>query len=251
MGLMDLAVGAGLGALGPPAPPAGGKACLLVEGESDAWELQFNPENLSISKSAGWDGPPAPGQEAPQLKYTASNSAEISFSFYLDVTRVPVPKGKGSTPSSVLPATDRLFSLLRPNADLPDADASRNSGRPPLVTFAWGEQNSVLAAVTSVKVDFTYFSREGLPLRAKVDLSLKQYQPETKAPYQNPTSHTPYPHTVHYLVPGETLDRIAARRYNDPTRWRAIALANGITNPMALDPTKPMIIPDNPGVFGA
>jgi len=73
--------------------------------------------------------------------------------------------------------------------------------------------------------------------------------PEKLAPYQNPTSHTPYPHTVHYPVAGETLDRIAARRYGDSGRWRIIARANGIDNPMRLDPNRPMIIPDNPTVF--
>jgi nucleoid-associated protein YgaU len=39
---------------------------------------------------------------------------------------------------------------------------------------------------------------------------------------------------VHRVQPGETLDRISSRYYGDATRWRQIASANGITDPLAL-----------------
>ena len=35
---------------------------------------------------------------------------------------------------------------------------------------------------------------------------------------------------------GETLDRISARHYGDSTKWRLIADANGIIDPLALRP---------------
>ena len=39
---------------------------------------------------------------------------------------------------------------------------------------------------------------------------------------------------VHRVQPGETLDRISAKYYGDSTRWRQIASANGISDPLAL-----------------
>ena len=39
---------------------------------------------------------------------------------------------------------------------------------------------------------------------------------------------------MHRVQPGETLDRISAKYYGDSTRWRQIAAANGITDPLAI-----------------
>ena len=60
---------------------------------------------------------------------------------------------------------------------------------------------------------------------------------------QNPTSGTPLPHRVHRVQPGETLDRIAAMHYGDSTKWRAIASANGVEDPLALRPGGLLSIP--------
>ena len=61
-----------------------------------------------------------------------------------------------------------------------------------------------------------------------------------------PTSYTPTLHSVHRLVFGETLDRVAAQHYADPTRWRLIAEANGIVDPIALRPGDLLVIPELP-----
>ena len=83
-------------------------------------------------------------------------------------------------------------------------------------------------------LSFTYFSSTGVPLRAQMRLELQQYQPSNAFGPQNPTSGTPRPHRVHRVQPGETLDRISARYYGDSTRWRALAAANGIEDPLAI-----------------
>ena len=95
-------------------------------------------------------------------------------------------------------------------------------------------------------VTFVYFAADGTPLRAKVDLALKQYDDETVLPLQNPTSHTPSLQTVHRLSYGETLDRLAAKHYADATRWRLIAEANDIVDPLALAPGTLLLIPELP-----
>jgi nucleoid-associated protein YgaU len=51
---------------------------------------------------------------------------------------------------------------------------------------------------------------------------------------------------VHRLTHGETLDRLAARHYADSTRWRLIAEANNIVDPLNLEPGRLMIIPELP-----
>ena len=68
------------------------------------------------------------------------------------------------------------------------------------------------AVVKSADVTFTYFSHEGLPLRANVELALAQFEPDASWGAQNPTSGTPSPHRTHQLVVGDSLDRLAAQK---------------------------------------
>jgi nucleoid-associated protein YgaU len=100
--------------------------------------------------------------------------------------------------------------------------------------------------VERLQVRFTFFASSGMPLRAKADLTLKQYEDEHERPLQNPTSYTPILHTVHRVVQGETLDRIAATHYADPTRWRLIADANHVVDPLALSAGALLVIPEIP-----
>lgn len=90
---------------------------------------------------------------------------------------------------------------------------------------------------------FTYFSSSGVPLRANMSLSLRQYEQSTAFGPQNPTSGTPRPHRVHRIQPGETLDRISAQYYGDSTKWRALAQANGVEDPLTLRPGALLSIP--------
>ncbi len=88
-----------------------------------------------------------------------------------------------------------------------------------------------------------YFSATGVPLRARVQVTLRQYEQDDAFGPQNPTSGTPWPHTVHRVSPGETLDRIAAQHYADPTAWRVIADANQIHDPLSVRPGILLAIP--------
>jgi nucleoid-associated protein YgaU len=97
--------------------------------------------------------------------------------------------------------------------------------------------------VEALGLKFTYFSSDGTPLRAQASLTLRQFSDEPWPP-QNPTSGTPHPHSVHYVLPGETLDRIAATRYGDATRWRVLAEANRVIDPLALEPGTPLVVPE-------
>ena len=81
-------------------------------------------------------------------------------------------------------------------------------------------------------------------LRATVDLSLEQYEPDANWGPQNPTSGTPKPKRTHQVQVGDTLDRIAARYFGDSTKWRDIATLNGIADPLDLTPGRLLSIPE-------
>jgi nucleoid-associated protein YgaU len=200
-------------------------------------DVHFNPAELTIVRGASWNAGQAKGRNAPELRFQGGQSGTLSMSLILDTTDTGQP---------VTAVTDKLLALTQVDPALPGADPGRRSARPPWVEFHWGQLHSFRAVLERISIVFTYFASSGMPLRAKADVTLKQWNDEDNLPLQNPTSGTPSPHTVHHLRPGETLDRVAARHYRDSTRWRAIAAANGIDDPMNIPAGTPLIVPELP-----
>lgn len=198
-------------------------------------DCMFNPAELTISKSNGWKAGDAKGKNAPDLKFEGGQPATMTLSLTFDTT------DKGT---KVTEHTDKLLNLMKVDPALAGSDRNRNSARPPWVVFHWGSTHSFKAIVDRLQLKFTYFASSGMPLRAKADLTLKQLQDEVELPLTNPTSYTPSLHTVHRLTPGETLDRVAAAHLGDPTRWRLIADANRILDPLNLTPGSVLAIPE-------
>lgn len=195
----------------------------------------INPSELSVSKSVTWQAGEGKGGNAPKLRFQAGQSATLSMSLLLDTT---------DTGTDVTQYTSQLLELMKVDSSLPGADSNRNSARPPWVTFHWGSLQSFKAVLERLSIRFTYFASTGMPLRARAELSLKQFADEAELPLQNPTSHTPALHSVHVTISGDTLDRLAARYYRDPTRWRLIAEANAIGDPFVLPVGVPLTIPE-------
>jgi len=212
------------------------KARLEVEGGGEV-PCMFNPAELKISRSNSWNAGEAKGQNAPELRFQGGGSGTLSLSLTFDTTL---------TGTDVSEHVNRLLALMDVNPALPGSDSSRNSGRPPTVALRWGKLRSFQAIIEQISVSYTYFAEDGMPLRAKAEVTLKQFADEAKRPLQNPTSRTEALHSVHRLVHGETLDRIAATYYRDPSRWRLIAEANGIVNPLDLTPGTLLAIPEIP-----
>ena len=209
------------------------KAFLQLEGGTQVPCL-FNPETISVGKRNGWAADPMPGKGVPTLRFTGAGSGWMRLELVFDTTADGSPVTKYTGP---------IVGLMDIDASLPGANPDTNNARPPTVTFHWGDLHSFAAVVSDLTVSFTYFSSSGVPLRALMRLELRQYEQSQAFGPQNPTSGTPRPHRVHRVQPGETLDRISARYYNDSTRWRALAVANGIEDPLAVRPGSLLRIP--------
>ena len=98
-------------------------------------------------------------------------------------------------------------------------------------------------------MQFKLFHPNGEPIRADVGLELAQAEKASTASAssagepQNPTTLAMRGMKVHTVADGDSLASIAYGAYGDPTRWRLIAEANGIDNPLHLAAEPP----DDPG----
>jgi LysM repeat protein len=198
-------------------------------------ECMFNPTKFQFTQSNRWESDKVPGRSSPRLRFSGGEGGSFNLSLVLDTT---------DTGKTVTQHTDKLLKLMQIDTSLSGYDEQKSNGRPPWVKFHWGTHiHTFKAVVKSADVTFTYFSNEGLPLRANVELSLAQFEPDASWGPQNPTSGTPKPQRTHQLQVGDSLDRLAARYYADSTKWRDIATANGILDPLDLKPGRILTIP--------
>ena len=198
------------------------KARLRIEPGTEEIKFLFNPAELTITKSNTWNALEGKGRNAPELRFQAGQPGTISLSITLDTT---------SEGTDVTEHTSKLLDLMKVNPALPGSDSGRNKARPPWVEFHWGTLHSFRAIVERLQIRYTYFASSGMPLRAKADLSLKQWMDDGLWPLQNPTSHTPTLHRTHRVVRGEGArstngsDVSAETRYS-PLPPRALPVAH-------------------------
>lgn len=223
-----------LGAAGMTGKPASQKKAFLMTETGTRIPLLFNPSELKFSKTNSWEPLSSAGNAAPTMQFQSGGPVTTSLSILFDTT---------DTGTDVSKLTDQLFALTLTDDGVSGSKEDRNNLRPPTVQFHWGSMKSYKMVVTSLSITFTYFASDGTPLRAKCDLELSQFQDEGKLPPQNPTSGTPTIHKMRPLRAGEYLDTVAQEMYGSSGNWRAIAEANGITDPLDLRPGRLLVIP--------
>ncbi len=209
----------------------------FLETESGARiDCMFNPSKFSFTTSNRWESDKVPGLASPSMRYAGGDGGTFDLSLVFDTT---------GTGAAVTTLTNKLLVLMKVDETLAGYDAARNNGRPAWVKFHWGtEIHTYKAIIKTMSISYTYFASDGKPLRANVDMSLEQFEPDANWARQNPTSGTPHPNRTHQVRVGDTLDRVAAKYYGDSTKWRMIADANGIRDPLAIRPGQLIAIPE-------
>lgn len=118
--------------------------------------------------------------------------------------------------------------------------------RPPKVIFQWGPPSAFLieANITAVNVTYTRFAPDGTPVRAEVTIRLQQQPSLLGLLATNPTSAGLPGRKAHTVTAGDSLARIATDQYGSPGRWRQIAAANDIDDPLRIRPGDRVYLPN-------
>lgn len=197
---------------------------------ADRVEFQFNPRELTLTKTAKWKRESErSAQKSGAPQFLGAEPAKLSLEMFLDASR--------SMDDSVVRRVEKLFACCVPT----EATRHQQKASPPWVVFRWGALTGFPAHVTTVSARYTLFTPGGLPVRAVCTIALEEMGGEVGG--QNPTSGSLSARTAHVLQPGESLAALAHRSYGDPTRWRAIAAANGIDDPMRLPVGRALLVP--------
>jgi hypothetical protein len=210
-----------------PIPQGFQKAKLAIDG-GDTIECAFNPQSYTVTKTNVWNFKPSTGVDLPDGEFGGGLPQRINLSLLLDVSLLGADQ-------SVKDAADKLFKMMEAGG------GGGGGGAPSKITFQWGSVNLPKAVPVSLTVQYILFHPNGEPIRATVDLELAQGEKAQKG--QNPTTRSIGGTQVHTVREGDSLTSIAYDAYGDPTRWRAIAEANGIDDPMRLRRGRELSIP--------
>ncbi len=227
-------------------------------------QVQFNPTELNFSKSAQFADIPIPGLDAPVQQFIRGGTETLTVELFFDSTDNGMGEGARSVTednNALLPidrfcGTDKFYQLVKQNS---------NTHAPPRCRFSWGEssnrskppvntaleapgQNQVVSKapfwficiVESIDRKFLLFSPEGVPLRARLTVKLREYQTiEQMVARLNSADHT----KARIFKQRDRLDRISASEYNTPAEWRRIAEENDIDDPRRIPPGTNLVIP--------
>jgi hypothetical protein len=200
-------------------------AKLQIEG-GDTIQCAFNPETYTISKTNVWTYKPNQSKDWPDPEFGGGMPMTYKLSLLLDTSL----QGPDQT------VKDQANALMK---------AMHVGGSAPkFVTFSWGSNKLPKAAPLSISIQYALFHPNGDPSRAFVDLELAQAEDTSPAGQaQNPTTRGTAGLRSHIVQDGDSLHSIAYESYGDATRWRPIAEANGIDNPLTLRRGTTLTIP--------
>lgn len=205
---------------------------LLQFGEDRKIEAHFNPNRLSFSKSANWSGQPAAQRDTPELQFTNSDPRTLSVEFLFDTYDRP-----GTKKADVRDTTNQVLSLTTVEGH------GEKKHRPPVCRLVWDRAGVIFVGVVqSVEQTFTMFMDNGIPVRATVRCSFKEWRTNTED-QQRQAKESSDLVKARVSKRGDTLAAIAADEYRDPRLWRPIAIASGIEDPLNLVPGTELRVP--------
>jgi nucleoid-associated protein YgaU len=189
----------------------------------DQIKALFNPSQYSIDKTNTFASMQVPGRESSIIQFVRGESETLSLELFFDTYTYESSK-------DVREYTNKIRDLL--NID-PEIHAPR------ICSFVWGK-GGFTGVIEKAIITYTMFLSNGTPVRAKVNLTFRQYQ---KTEQEEARLSSPDKTKRITITDGDSLWLIAAEEYGDPAKWRAIADANNIDNPLALEPGTEIIIP--------
>lgn len=191
---------------------------------TDVIPVLFNPEEYDLSKSVKYGTTDIAGLTTPVTQFASGDAETLSMELFFDTSEQAV---------DVRTATEPLDRLVTVDGDL---------HAPPRCRFVWGSL-VFKAVVESMDKSFTKFLPTGQPVRARVNVTFREYRTPTEQRNAEPR-FSPDTTTVREVTGGETLWLIADEEYGDPSEWRRIAEANDIANPRDLKPGQTLVVPE-------
>ena len=198
----------------------------------------FNPERYTLAKAVQIAEIAIPGLDSPVLQFVRGQNEKVTLELFFDTTEF----GMVDNVKDVREETGKIYQLLKIN---------KETHAPPRCVITWGEAGQLFSfgsslsprcVLESVSEEFNLFSPTGIPLRAKLGCSFREYKTIEEQLKETP-KHSSDRTKLVAVHAGQRLADIAWNEYRDPGEWRAIAEENDLENPLYLTPGARLRIP--------
>jgi nucleoid-associated protein YgaU len=188
-------------------------------------EVLYYPTEYSMEKSNKYSEVDVPGLETPYIQYSKGNSGSVSMEVFYDTYE---------NDTDVRDYSNQLSDLLKIDPDL---------HAPPPLSFIWGmpATEPFTCVLEKVSTKYTMFSSNGYPVRARLNITLKEFK--TALNTRETSKQSPDKTKTYITKRGDSLWLIASEKYGDPSIWRPIADKNKIKNPRFIEPGIELLIP--------
>lgn len=193
----------------------------IVEGDSgsssgDPISVHFNPTSLQhVVANTMKD----PGRGNNNKQYVGQSTAKLTMDLIFDTT---------DSGQDVRLSTSKIAQLMKPTKAVSSNQKDRKV--PPVVLFEWGNYK-FQGMVESFKETLDFFSSNGVPLRASVNLTMSQQDKVFDDPSADDTADTTgsfEPDAIEVATPGNQDVTQTAAQGGDPSAGRSIAAANNL-----------------------
>ena len=195
------------------------------------FKAHVNPESYTQSVFVNFSEMQAPGSSGAANNYSHTDPDTLRFEFLLDRTGALGNLATG--PVGVIPDIIHFKKLT--------LDYEGEIHRPRYLKLNWG---TLLfdCQLQSLEIEHKMFSPQGLPLRAVLKTTFKEYTEDTK---RNALENKSSPDLTHVrtVKEGDTLPLMTQRIYGDAKYYLEIAKINGLTNFRKLEPGSELVFP--------
>ena len=197
------------------------KALIINTLTTERIPVMYNPEEYRLEQGNDFAEVGVPGLNAPPVQYVRGKARVLTMDLFFD---------SYEDGSDVRIHTAQIVSLLQ---------TTPRTHAPPILLFTMG-QFSFRCVLVDASQRFTMFLRDGTPVRSILSARFHEF-----VDIVIETEHGLFvgPPTLHTVTAGQTVSQIASQLLGDPSRWREIADANGIDNPLKLVPGASIVAP--------
>lgn len=196
-------------------------------------EVLFNPAQYTLTGSAVYDTEYNCSKDMPIVMFKRGKAATLSMELFFDTGPVLTASGTGNKKATDVSKKVIMFEQL--------IYIHGKMHSPPVIKFIWGSL-SFKGVVTQFRSSFIKFTESGMPIQAKVSLSLmaynKQKDARRKSPFESPDRTK-----CRTVREDYSIWDMAKNEYGDISKWRVIARANNISNPLEIPPGTIIKIP--------